>query len=172
MDVMQLMFGRMVHRLRLADLSLWCLLRDGTSQILLVAGRKGIICLTVVLFFDLRDLLLTWPIQATLILGLAKLNVPEYQIQSWQTTLLTMGIVAFCTLFNIFLAVRLPLVEALVLVLHVLGVFVVIIPLWIMAPRGNPHNTILNFTDNGGWGNLGLASTIGMIPMIGLLIVS
>ena len=50
MDVMQLMFGRMVNRLRLADLSLWCLLRDGASHILLVAGIMGIICLPDVPF--------------------------------------------------------------------------------------------------------------------------
>jgi hypothetical protein len=41
-----------------------------------------------------------------------------------------------------------------------------------MAPRGNVHDTIFKFTDNGGWNNIGLASTIGMIPMIGMLIVS
>jgi hypothetical protein len=107
-----------------------------------------------------------------LIIGLAKLNVPSYEIQSWHTTLLTIGIVAFCTLFNIFLAVRLPLIEALVLILHVLGVFIVIIPLWVMAPRGNTHDTIFVFTDNGGWGNTALAATIGTVPMIGMLIVS
>ena len=107
-----------------------------------------------------------------MIIGLAKLNVPSYEIQNWHTTLLTIGIVAFCTLFNIFLAVRLPLIEALVLILHVLGVFIVIIPLWVMAPRGNVHDTIFVFTDNGGWGNTALAATIGMVPMIGMLIVS
>ncbi|KAK0342335.1 hypothetical protein LTR91_008381 [Friedmanniomyces endolithicus] len=88
---------------------------------------------------------------ASLILGLATLNFPEYQIQSWHQTLLTIAIVASCTFFNIFLAVRLPLVEALILVLHVAGVFAVIIPLWVMAPRGNAYDTILNFTNSGGW---------------------
>ena len=78
----------------------------------------------------------------------------------------------FCTSFNIFLAIRLPLIEALVLVLHVLGVFVIIIPLWVTSPRGNAHDTIFVFTETGGWGDTNLASTIGMIPIIGLLIVS
>ncbi|KAK3049613.1 hypothetical protein LTR09_009034 [Extremus antarcticus] len=107
---------------------------------------------------------------AGLIIGLVKLNNDSYQIQSFHQTLLTMALVLFCVIFNVFLSVRLPLVEALVLVLHCLGVFVVIIPLWIMAPRGNVHDTIFNFTDNGGWGNVGLSSTIGMVPMIGMLI--
>jgi len=93
-------------------------------------------------------------------------------IQSWHQTLLTIAIVASCTFFNIFLAVRLPLVEALILVLHVAGVFAVIIPLWVMAPRGNAYDTILNFTNSGGWWSTGLASTIGAVPTAGLLIVS
>lgn len=107
-----------------------------------------------------------------MILGLAVLNIEGYSIEAWHTTVLTIGVVTFCTLFNIFLTVRLPLVEVLVLILHVLGVFVIIIPLWVMGPRGNTHDTIFGFTDNGGWNNLGLSSLIGIVPMVGMLIVS
>ncbi|KAK6398405.1 hypothetical protein LTR81_025523 [Elasticomyces elasticus] len=109
-------------------------------------------------------------VAASLILGLAVLNYPSYVIQPYHGTLLTIAIIAFCTFFNIFLAVRLPLVEALILLLHVAGVFIVIIPLWVMAPRGNAHDTIMVFTNNGGWWDTGLASVIGMVPTIGLLI--
>ncbi|KAK3703660.1 hypothetical protein LTR37_014356 [Vermiconidia calcicola] len=102
---------------------------------------------------------------AGLILGLAVLNSDgAYQIQSWHTTLLTIAIVTFCTLFNIFLTVRLPLTEAIVLILHIVGVFVVIIPLWVTAPRGNTYDTIFKWEDNAGWGNVRLASTIGIKP--------
>ncbi|RMZ88889.1 hypothetical protein DV736_g3889, partial [Chaetothyriales sp. CBS 134916] len=107
---------------------------------------------------------------STLILGLAKLNFPGYSILAWHETLLTIAIVVFCVLFNLFLAVRLPLIEAVVLILHVLGVFVIIIPLWVMAPRGNAHDTILHFTNDSGYSDKALASTIGIVPMIGMLI--
>jgi choline transport protein len=100
------------------------------------------------------------------------LGSPGYEIQGWHQTLLTICIVVCCALFNVFLAVRLPLTEVVVLVLHVLGVLVVIVPLWIMAPRGNVHDTIFNFTNSGGWKNDGLSIVIGMVPMIGMLIVS
>ncbi|KAK5726664.1 hypothetical protein LTR15_002552 [Elasticomyces elasticus] len=109
-------------------------------------------------------------VAASLILGLAVLNYPSYVIQPYHGTLLTIAIVALCTFFNIFLAVRLPLVEALVLLLHVAGVFIVIIPLWVTAPRGNAHDTIMVFTNSGGWWDTGLASVVGMVPTIGLLI--
>lgn len=61
--------------------------------------------------------------------------------------------------------------EAIVLVLHVLGVFVIVVPLWVLAPHGNVHDTIFDFTNSGGWHNDGLAVVIGMVPMIGMLIV-
>jgi choline transport protein len=61
--------------------------------------------------------------------------------------------------------------EALVLILHVAGVFVIIIPLWVTAPRGNVHQTILEFTNGGGWNSDGLSYAIGTVPMIGMLIV-
>lgn len=93
-------------------------------------------------------------------------------MQPWHQTVLTIAIVASCALFNVFLSRRLPLTEGIVLVLHVVGVFVVAAPLWAMAPKGNAHEIILEFTSNGGWEPLGLASIIGMVPMIGMLIVS
>ncbi|KAI7335498.1 hypothetical protein KC315_g3197 [Hortaea werneckii] len=65
---------------------------------------------------------------------------------------------------------RLPLVETVMLVLHVLGVFAICIPLWILAPKSSASETIVNFTSNGGWQDLRLASTIGVVPMIGMLI--
>ena len=100
------------------------------------------------------------------------LGSPGYEVQPWHQTLLTICIVICCALFNVFLAVRLPLTEAIVLVLHVLGVFVIIIPLWVMAPRGNVQDTILTFTNSGGWDSDELAYVIGIVPMIGMLIVS
>ncbi|KAM0722080.1 hypothetical protein Q7P37_003006 [Cladosporium fusiforme] len=107
---------------------------------------------------------------AGLILGLAVLGSPNYVIQPWHQTLLTIAIVAFCAFFNIYLAARLPITEAIILVLHVAGVFVVIIPLWVTAPRGNVHDTIFNFTNTGGWQPDGLSYAIGIVPMIGMLI--
>ncbi|RMX87268.1 hypothetical protein D0868_15011 [Hortaea werneckii] len=39
-----------------------------------------------------------------------------------------------------------------------------------MAPKSNASETIINFTSNGGWQDLDLASTTGVVPMIGMLI--
>lgn len=109
---------------------------------------------------------------AGLILGVAVLDTDgAYQVKTWHQTLVTIALVTFCGLFNTFLATRLPIFEVLALVLHVLGVFVIIIPLWVMAPRGNLHDTIFVFTSNSGWTDIGLAAVIGIVPQIGILIV-
>jgi choline transport protein len=107
-----------------------------------------------------------------MILGLAVLGSPGYEIAAWHQTLLTIAIVAFSAFFNIYLAARLPITEAVVLILHIAGVFVIIIPLWVTAPRGNAYDTIFKFTNGGGWGSDGLSYVIGIVPMIGMLIVS
>ena len=107
-----------------------------------------------------------------MILGLAVLGSPGYVIAAWHQTLLTIAIVAFSAFFNIYLAARLPITEAIVLVLHIAGVFVIIIPPWVTAPRGNAYDTIFKFTNGGGWDSDGLSYVIGIVPMMGMLIVS
>lgn len=102
--------------------------------------------------------------------GLIALNVQDYVWERYHATLLTIAIITFSIVFNTVLAVRLPLIEGIVLILHVAGLFAIIIPLWVTAPRGNAHDTLLLFTDNGGWGNKGLAAMIGSTSIVGLLV--
>lgn len=67
---------------------------------------------------------------ATIMQGLITLNNPDYVAKGWHGTLLTIGIVLFCVLFNTYGARRLPLVEGLLAVLHFGGMFVIMIILW------------------------------------------
>lgn len=77
---------------------------------------------------------------------------------------------AFAILFNTIIAKRLPLIEGLLLVLHVLGIFAIIIPLWILAPRAHASDVFLTFVNNGGWPTTGLSVMVGLpIPFISLM---
>lgn len=103
--------------------------------------------------------------------GLISLNNPDtYTYQPWHATLLTIAIIVFASVFNTLLAVRLPLVEGALLILHLAGLFAIIIPLWVMAPRGNVHDTLLKFTTTAGWSDVSLASLIGMVSIIAVLV--
>ena len=53
-----------------------------------------------------------------------------------------------------------------VLILHIMGFFAIIIPLWVMAPRGNAHVVLLEFTNFGGWSSTGLSSMIGLLAPV------
>lgn len=64
--------------------------------------------------------------------------------------MLVVALVTFCQLFNTFFANRLPLVEGILLVLHIAGFFAILIPLWVCGERGNAKEVFTTFTDGGG----------------------
>lgn len=106
----------------------------------------------------------------TIIQGLIVLNHPDYAFERWHGTLLVMAITSFSILFNTFLAKRLPLVEVFVLLLHICGLFALIIPLWVLAPRRTAKQVFTEFNDGGGWGSFGTATLVGFSTMITALI--
>jgi len=68
----------------------------------------------------------------TMIQGLIILNTRQsgsYTPKAWHGSLIVVAVICFCAIFNTFLARKLPLVEATILVLHVFGFFAIMIPL-------------------------------------------
>lgn len=106
----------------------------------------------------------------TMIQGLLILNDPNYIPENWQGTLLVIAVTAFCILFNTYLAQKLPTVESMVLVVHVLGFFAVLIPLWILAPRGSPSIVFTQFLNFGGWSTTGVSFMVGLLSPVYTLI--
>jgi len=94
---------------------------------------------------------------------------PDYVWKNYHGTLLTIAVIAFSIVFNTVLAARLPLIEGMVLILHLAGFFAIIIPLWVMAPRAHP-NVLLEFSNNGGWSSTGLSAMIGLTSPMSVLI--
>ena len=101
--------------------------------------------------------------------GLIALNGENYEWHNWHGTLLTIAVIAFSIVFNTALASRLPLIEGMVLILHIAGFFGIIIPLWVMAPRAHPR-ILIEFTNNGGWSSTGLSAMIGLTAPLSVLI--
>ncbi|KAL4887126.1 amino acid/polyamine transporter I [Aspergillus karnatakaensis] len=102
----------------------------------------------------------------TIIQGLIVLNDPGYKFERWHGTLLVIAITTFSILFNTFLAKNLPMVEALILIIHVVGLFAIIIPLWVLAPRNNPKSVFTQFNNGGGWNSDGTATLVGFSTTI------
>lgn len=106
-----------------------------------------------------------------LIQALVALNNESYVPQPWHQTLFTIAVISSSIFFNTVLAVRLPLIEGkvdqadarfgykayhlswtgIILILHICGVFAIIVPLWVLAPRAPADVALLDYTNIGGW---------------------
>lgn len=102
---------------------------------------------------------------------MAILNYPGYVPERWHGTLLTFAVASFSVIFNTFLVKKLPLVEGIVLIVHIFGFFAVLITLWVLGPRGSAHDVFTQFNNFGGWSSDGLSALVGilavMIPLLG-----
>ncbi len=74
-------------------------------------------------------------IVGTVIQGLIILNHPTYVAERWHGTLIVWAIVMFCVVFNFLLAKKLPAIEGIVLIIHLMGLFAIAVPLWVLSPR-------------------------------------
>lgn len=102
----------------------------------------------------------------TIIQGLIVLNHASYVATAWQGTLLIIAITSFAIFFNTVLAKKLPLVEGLLLVLHVLGMVAIFITLWTLAPTADAKTVWTQFTNGGGWNSNGTATMVGLLSPI------
>lgn len=101
-------------------------------------------------------------VAATEIQGLVVLNYSSYVYEQWHGTLLTIAVAAFAAVFNITLARKLPMIEAVILIVHICAFFGIIVPLWVLAPRTSAKEVFTVFSDGGGWGSLGTSALAGI----------
>ncbi|PTD12956.1 putative amino-acid permease [Fusarium culmorum] len=81
-------------------------------------------------------------IAGTQIQGLIILNNPTYIPHPWHGTLLAIAVAAFTVVFNTLLARKLPLIESIVLVIHIFAFFGVLVPLWVLSQEQMPKTCL------------------------------
>lgn len=79
--------------------------------------------------------------------------------------MIAVGIIG--TLMNTYGAKRLPILEGIVLVVHVFGFFCIIIPLWVLSPKAPASEVFGHFENFGGWSTIGAACFVGSITGTG-----
>lgn len=107
---------------------------------------------------------------ATQIQGLVVLNYPDYVFEQWHATLIMMAISAFSVIFNVFLARNLPMIEGIMLIIHVAAWVGILVTLWVLAPIGDT-SVFTNFND-AGWHSTGTTALIGVTGAISPLLGS
>ncbi|KAH8660379.1 amino acid/polyamine transporter I [Xylariales sp. PMI_506] len=106
----------------------------------------------------------------TIIQGLLVLNYPQYSPEPWHGTVLMIAVAVFAVMFNLLLSRKLPLMEGMVLVVHIFGFFGILITLLVLSPRSSAEEIFTTFSDGGGWGSLGASTLIGMNSALGSLL--
>lgn len=89
-----------------------------------------------------------------------------YIYKNWHGTLLVIAVVLLAIVFNTLLAKRLPMVEGLVLVVHVCGLFAIIIPLWVLSPPADAKAVFTGFMNAGGWDSMGTSFMVGLLASL------
>ncbi|KAF5868527.1 putative amino acid transporter protein [Botrytis fragariae] len=108
---------------------------------------------------------------ALIIQGLIALNIEDYIRQSYHGTLLTIAVLAFSVIFNTSISSHLPMIESVMLVLHVFGMLAITIPIWILTPNlSHASEVLLTFTNEGSWPSRGLSAMIGLTVPFGALV--
>jgi amino acid transporter len=93
-------------------------------------------------------------------------NLDSYVFERWHGTLLVIAVAFFAIIFNTFLAKKLPIIEGVVLALHIGGFLAILIPLWVLAPRSDAADVFGQFTNGGGWSSTGLSVLVGMLSPV------
>lgn len=105
----------------------------------------------------------------TVVQTLIILHHPDgtYNPEPWHGTLLVIALILGCFVFNTLFAKQLPMVEGLVFIIHVCGLFALAIPLWALSsgPRKSAHQVFTEFSNGGGWPNVGVAFMVGWLPI-------
>ncbi|KAE8350627.1 amino acid transporter [Aspergillus coremiiformis] len=90
------------------------------------------------------------------------MNHPEYDPKGWHVTLIMWAILLICTVLNTWLGMILPVIEVLILILHVLGFFAVLIPIVYLGPRADARSVFVLSYNFGGWHDITLSTLIGL----------
>ena len=109
-------------------------------------------------------------IAGTIIQGLITLNNASYAPQQWHGTLLVIAVISFAIIFNAGLAKKLPLIERLILLIHIIGLFAILLPLWVLAPRNSARVALLELSNGGNWPTMGVAFMVGLLTSLGSML--
>lgn len=101
-------------------------------------------------------------ISGTIIQGLISMNNPNYIFERWHGTLLFWACTLFAMSVNTFVGHFLPAIERVILVLHLFGFFIVLVPMVFLGPHGSSADVFTRFLNRGGWSTQGLSFFVGL----------
>ncbi len=105
-------------------------------------------------------------IGGTMIQGLIFLSHPDYVFNPLHGTLLSWASIFVATSINIVFTSALPLIEGLILILHILGFFGILIPFVYLAPHTPASAVFTTVLNEGKWPTQSLSICVGLVGSI------
>lgn len=102
----------------------------------------------------------------TLIQACAIIMYPDYVPTNWQGTLMVIAVTMLVWAMNLWCGRAMPMIQNIMLVIHVFGFMAITIVLWVLSPRAPAKVTFTHFTNGGGWHSMGLTLMIGQVSAI------
>ncbi|XDG03760.1 hypothetical protein ABKA04_003375 [Annulohypoxylon sp. FPYF3050] len=99
----------------------------------------------------------------TIIQGLIVLNYPDYEPKNFHGAFLAWAVIAVAIFVNIVIAGLLPVLEGVILFIHVLGFIAILITLVYLSPHGSAEDVFFRTLNEGNWPTQGLSFCIGFI---------
>ncbi|KAF9077332.1 amino acid/polyamine transporter I [Rhodocollybia butyracea] len=98
--------------------------------------------------------------------ALVEVILPDFAFTGWQLTLVMFAFILITIVFNTYGARVLPKLEIVSLIGHLLGFFVVMIPLLVLCPKNTAFDVFVNFQDNSGYNNIGMAYLTSQVTVM------
>ncbi|KAI1455326.1 putative choline transport protein [Annulohypoxylon moriforme] len=99
----------------------------------------------------------------TMIQGLIILNYPDYEPHNYHGAFLAWAVIAVSIFVNTVIAGLLPILEGVILLIHVLGFIAILITLVYLSPHGTAHDVFFRPLNEGNWPTQGLSYCVGFI---------
>ncbi|KAF2743337.1 amino acid transporter [Sporormia fimetaria CBS 119925] len=105
-------------------------------------------------------------INTLLIVAVASINWPTYSMQMWHAVLVFWAVILLSVFVNTYLGRAFPSIEAMVLILHIVGFFAILIVLVYLAPKNSSEMVFNTFFNGGGFSSTAQSALIGSVTIM------
>lgn len=102
----------------------------------------------------------------TLIESMINVTNSSFAFLNWQYTLIMLAFLASTIIVNTLGAKVLPMLETISLFGHIGGFIVILIALWVLAPKNSAHAVFAEVINNGGWSNTGTSCLVAQVTVL------
>ncbi|KAF5022852.1 hypothetical protein F66182_5085 [Fusarium sp. NRRL 66182] len=98
--------------------------------------------------------------------GLVTFTTPSYSAETWHGTLMIWMVVLVAVIINTIVSALLPILEGMILILHLIGFFAILITLLVFRDNDNGTEVFTEFRNEGQWSSQGLSWFVGLLGCV------